>query len=241
MKHNRVKTGQGLLWSLLGILLYVLAHGIPEWSAPYAVPGRLELSLTLAGLALLLAGAVRSYRASGAGAFAVGGVCAAGALLLQCLQWGLYWHILLPPPLLPIVLGAAGALFFCSAAGYLAAATASVLRIRCAPRLARIQWLIPILAALYLLSILLEIVWILSTPPNGSHDVVFGTSSALLVPVIHLANWLAQAIQSQALSRFALVPLCLAAVICLAPAWQYLRRIRETDPDKLEEIRKRLQ
>lgn len=51
MKHSRVKTGQGLLWSLLGILLYVLAHGIPEWSAPYAIPGRLELSLTLAGLA----------------------------------------------------------------------------------------------------------------------------------------------------------------------------------------------
>ena len=111
MKYSRVKTGQGLLWSLLGILLYVLAHSIPEWDAPYAAPGRLELSLTLAGLALLLAGAVRSYRASGAGAFAVGGVCAVGALLLQCLQWGLYWHILLPPPLLPIVLGAAGALF----------------------------------------------------------------------------------------------------------------------------------
>lgn len=160
MKYSRVKTGQGLLWSLLGILLYVLAHSIPEWDAPYAAPGRLELSLTLAGLALLLA---------------------------------------------------------------------------------RIQWLIPILAAVYLLSILLEIVWMLGSPPNGSHDVVFGTSSALLVPVIHLANWLAQVIQSQALPRFALVPLCLAAVICLAPAWQYLRRIRETDPDKLEEMRKRLQ
>ena len=84
MKHSRVKTRQGLLWSLLGILLYVLAHGIPEWSAPYAVPGRLELSLTLAGLALLLAGAVRSYRASGAGAFA--GAEQAAEKAFGCLQ-----------------------------------------------------------------------------------------------------------------------------------------------------------
>ena len=106
--------------------------------------------------------------------------------------------------------------------------------------MARLRWPLHIFSLLSALSAVTEAALVLTTPPGNSVSTVFGTSSAVLAPLLQLFNLLWRAVETCTLSRAMLPLLALAAAVYCFGAGRRLRTVREIDERKLQEMRDRL-
>ena len=234
--RSRGKTGCALYGSGVALLLFALDVLLVR----FAGTTLFFFPLCAAALIFLLVSAIWAFRASGAGGFLVGALCAAMALASVLLCNSLFRLLLLPPMAALYSLQLAAVFFFCGAVSCLAAGAGASLQVSRSQGLARLRWPLHIFSLLSALSAAAETALVLTTPPGVSGSAMFGTSSAVLAPLIQLLNLLWRGVETGTLSRAMLPLLALAAAVYCFCAGRRLRAVREIDERKIQEMRDRL-
>lgn len=234
--HSRGQTGCALYGSGAALLLFALDALLVRFTSTTIF----FFPLCAAALIFLLVSAIWAFRSSGAGGFLVGALCAAMALVSVLLYNSLFRLLLLPSIAVLYGLQLAAVFFFCGTVSCLAAGAGASLRVSRSRGLARLRWPLHIFSLLSALSAVAEAALVLTTPSGTSVSTVFGTSSAVLAPLLQLFNLLWRAVETCTLSRAMLPLLTLAAAVYCFGAGHRLRTVREIDERKLQEMRNRL-